>query len=107
MSVDPKRVAEIVAQFERTAGLTPKPQPKARAVAVDGEVVSDANVQVSEADPNYRKNDGGVVRVRRSDFVTINMELYEAQQQLKREDRLRRKEIDPARLGHWDDPSKD
>jgi len=41
------------------------------------------------------------VKVRRRDFVTINMELYEAQQAAKREDRLRRRLIDPARLGHW------
>jgi len=85
-------------------GLTPKPKPKAKAVVNDGEVVRDADVRVSAADPNYRGSDEGVVRVRRNDFVTINMELYEEQQRLKLEDRLRRRMIDPFRLGHWDDP---
>ena len=79
MSVDPKRTAELVALMEKALGLTPKPKPKPKAVINDGEVVRDADVRVSPADPNYRENDGGVVRVRRSDFVTINMELYEEQ----------------------------
>jgi hypothetical protein len=104
MSVDPKKTAELVAMLERALGLTPRPKEKAKAVTDEGEVVRDADVRVSPADPNYHGSDEGVVRVRRSDFVTINMELYEAQQQLKREDRLRRRMIDPFRLGHWDDP---
>jgi len=104
MSVDPRRVAELVAMVEKALGLPPKSKPKAKAVVNDGEVVRDADVRVSPADPNYRENDGGVVRVRRSDFVTINMELYEEQQRLKREDRRRRREIDPFRVGHWDEP---
>jgi len=104
MSVDPKRTAELVALMEKALGLTPRPKPKPKAVVDEGEVVRDADVRVSPADPNYRENDGGVVRVRRSDFVTVNMELYEEQQRLKREDRLRRRMIDPFRLGHWNDP---
>jgi hypothetical protein len=104
MSVDPKKTAELVAMLEKALGLTPRPKPKPRAVVNEGEVVRDADVRVSPADPNYRKSDEGIVRVRRNDFVTINMELYEAQQQAKREDRLRRRAIDPFRLGHWDEP---
>ena len=80
------------------------PSQRLKLSSNDGEVVRDADVRVSPADPNYRENDGGVVRVRRSDFVTINMELYEEQQRLKREDRRRRREIDPFRVGHWDEP---
>ena len=104
MSVDPKKTAELVAMLERALGLTPRPKEKAKVVVNEDGVVRDADVRVSPADPNYHGSDEGVVRVRRKDFVTINMELYEAQQQLKREDRLRRRMIDPFRLGHWDDP---
>jgi len=104
MSVDPKRVAELVAMVEKALGLTPRPKPKPKVVVTEDGVVRDADVRVSPADPNYRENDGGVVRVRRADFVKINMELYEAQMREKREDRLRRREIDPFRLGHWEDP---
>src|SRR5262249_39860408 len=102
MAVSPGRVAELVALMEKALGLTPKPKPKPKAVVDDGEVVRDADVRVSPADPNYHISDEGVVRVRRRDFVRINMELYEAQCEAKREDRLRRREIDPFRLGHWD-----
>ena len=105
MSVDPKRTAELVALLEKALGLTPKPKPKPKVVVSENGVVRDADVRVSPADLNYREDDGGVVKVRRNDFVRINMELYEAQQQAKREDRLRRRAIDPFRLGHWDDPT--
>jgi len=101
MAVSPERTAELVALLEKALGLTPKPKPKPKVVVSEEGVVRDADVRVSPADPNYRGSDEGVVRVRRSDFVTINMELYEAQQREKREDRLRRKALDPARLGHW------
>ena len=104
MSVDPRKTAELVALMEKALGLTPKPKPKPRAVVDEGEVVRDADVRVSAADPNYRGSNEGVVRVRRSDFVTINMELYEAQQQQKREDRRMRRALDPYRLGHWNEP---
>jgi len=87
MSVDPKKTAELVALMEKALGLTPKPKPKPKVVTTEDGVVSDADVRVSPADPNYRGSDEGVVRVRRSDFVTINMELWEAQQQQKAEDR--------------------
>jgi hypothetical protein len=66
----------------------PRPKPKPKVIANEGEVVRDAEVQVSPKDPNYRGSEEGVVRVRRSDFVTINMELWEAQQEDKR-------------VGHW------
>jgi len=101
MSVDPKRVAELVALMEKALGLTPKPKPKPKVVTNDGEVVRDAIVRVGPADRNYPKSEEGVVRVRRSDFVTINMELYEAQQEDKREARRARRRLDPYRLGHW------
>jgi hypothetical protein len=104
MSVDPKKTAELVALMEKALGLTPKPKPKPKVVTTEDGVVRDADVRVSPADPNYHGSEEGVVRVRRSQFVTINMELYEAQQQAKREDRLRRRALDPFRLGHWDEP---
>jgi hypothetical protein len=106
MSVDPRKTAELVALLEKALGLTPKPKPKPKPKVVTTEdgVVRDADVRVSEADPNYHESDRGVVRVRRSDFVRINMELYEAQMEAKREDRRRRREMDPFRLGHWNEP---
>jgi hypothetical protein len=80
----------------------PKRRPKPKAVASEGEVVRDADVKVSTADPNYSKSNEGVVRVRRADYVTINMNLYEEQQRQKMLDRVHRKMIDPARMGHWE-----
>jgi len=99
MTVDPRKTAELVALMEKALGLTPRPPPKPKVVTNEGEVIRDADVRPSPADPNHREE--GVVRVRRSDFVTINYDLYEEQQRLKREYRLRRRMIDPARLGHW------
>ena len=104
MSVDPRKTAELVALMEKALGLTPKPKPKPKAVVDDGEVVRDADVRVSPADPNYHASEEGVVRVRRNDFVRINMELYEAQMEARREDRVRRRALDPFRLGHWNEP---
>src|SRR5262245_10033955 len=101
MTVSPERTAEIVAMFEKLLGLEPKPKPKPKAVVNGGEVVRDADVRVSPADPNYRQSDEGVVRVRRSEFVTVRIDLWEEQQAIKREERRRRREIDPFRLGHW------
>jgi hypothetical protein len=99
MTVTPERKAELIAALEELIGPTPVEKPKV--VTRDSEVIRDADPHVSKADPNYREDDGGVVRVRRNDFVRINMELYEAQQQAKREDRLERRRLDPYRLGHW------
>jgi hypothetical protein len=93
--------AEVKAILDRIWG-PPKPKPKPKVVASDGELIRDALVRVGPADPNYSKSEEGVVRVRRADFVRINMEAYEAQQRQKAEDRLRRREIDPYRMGHWD-----
>ena len=101
MAVTPKRKAEIIAQLEEIMGRKLMARPKV--VVKDNEIVRDAEPHVSKADPNYPNSDRGVVTVRRSDFVTINMALWEAQQEMKREDRLRRRLIDPARMGHWDD----
>src|SRR5262249_53941668 len=102
MSVDPRKTAELVALMEKALGLTPKPKPpKPKAVVDDGQVVRDADVRVSPADPNYHGAHEGVVRVRRKDWVTVNVDLWEAQQREKAEARRARKALDPYRLGHW------
>ena len=80
---------EIEAILDEICG--PKPKPKPKVVANEGEVVRDAEVQVSPKDPNYRGSEEGVVKVRRSNFVTINMAVWEAQQEDKREARRRRR----------------
>ena len=41
------------------------------------------------------------VRPKRSDQVTIRMDLYEQQMAERREERRRRRELDPYRLGIW------
>ena len=99
MTVTPERTAELVALLEKALGITPKPKPKPKVVVNEDGVVHDADVRVSPADPNYRGSDEGVVRVRRSDFVRINIEVWEAQQRQKREDRRLRRALDPCRLG--------
>ena len=81
-------------------GILEKP-PRPKVVVKEGEVIRDADPQVPRADPNYPASEAGVVRVRRSDFVTIRMDLWEEQQREKREDRLRRRALDPARTGIW------
>jgi hypothetical protein len=101
MAVSPERVAEIVGLLEQALGLTPKPKPKPKVVTSEAKVVRDADVLVSKSDPNYPGSDEGVIRVRRTDFVTLRMDLYEEQQRQRREDRLRRKALDPCRLGLW------
>src|SRR5262245_3490265 len=99
MSVDPKKTAELVALMEKALGLAPRPPVKPKVVTNEGEVVRDADVKTSPADPNHSGD--GIVRVRRKDFVTINMELWEAQQREKAEERRMRRMLDPYRLGHW------
>ena len=99
MAVSPERTAELVALLEKALGLTPRPRPKPKVVVNEEEVVRDADVRVSPADPNYRESDEGVVRVRKGDFVRINIEVWEAQQRQKREDRRLRRALDPCRLG--------
>src|SRR5262249_23241649 len=104
MATSPERLAELVAALEKLMGLTPDMKPKRlKAVVNDGEIVRDADVRVSPSDPNYKGSEEGVVKVRRRDFVTIRLDLWEEQQRAKRDDRLRRREIDPFRMGHWDD----
>ena len=92
--------AEVDAILDRIWG-PPPPKPKPKAVTSEGEVIRDATVKVSPDDPNYRRDDGGVVKVRRNDFVRINMAAYEEQQRQRREDRRHRRRLDPSRLGHW------
>lgn len=104
MSVDPKKTAELVALMERAMGLTPKPPAKPKVVTTEEGIVRDADVRVSPADPNYHESNEGVVKVRRSEFVTVRMDLYEEQMRQKAEDRRLRRALDPFRLGHWDDP---
>jgi hypothetical protein len=90
--------AEVDAILDKIWGPAP-PKPKPKAVTNDGEVIRDATVKVSPDDPNYKKDDGGVVKVKRNDFVRINMEVWEEQQRQRREDRRHRRRLDPARLG--------
>jgi hypothetical protein len=99
MAVSPERTAELVALLEKALGLTPRPRPKPKVVVNEEEVVRDADVRVSPADPNYRGSDGGVVRVRRTDWVTVRVDLWEAQQAERTEERRRRRALDPCRLG--------
>jgi hypothetical protein len=99
-----KTEEQIEAWLDELEGIRP---PKPKTVVNQGEVVRDADPHVSRADPNYPNSNGGVVKVRRSDFVTVNMDLYEAQQRQKAEDRRLRRSLDPFRLGHWDDPQND
>jgi len=101
MAVTPERTAELVALLEKIMGLTPKPKPKAKVVTSEAGVIRDADVKVSPADPNYAGSDAGVVKVRRSDFVTVNMAAYEQQRREQEEYRRKRRALDPSRLGHW------
>src|SRR5262245_39566525 len=105
MAVTSERKAELLAMLEELMGLgptpKPKPKPKPKVVTTEAGVVRDADVRVSPTDPNYPASEGGVVRVRRTDFVTIRMDLYEEQMHQRREERLRRRMLDPCRLGHW------
>ena len=101
MPVTPERRAELKAMIEKAIG-GPLPRATRPKVVTTEElgVVRDADVKVSTADPNH-DGDKGEVRVRRSDFVTINMAVWEAQQEDKREARRMRRRLDPYRLGHW------
>ena len=99
MAVTPERKAELIAQLEEIIGPTPVERPKV--VTRDSEVIRDADPHVSKVDPNYARSNEGVVRVRRKDFVTIRMDLYEEQMREKQEARRQRRQLDPYRLGHW------
>src|SRR6476620_528801 len=85
----------------------PRPKTKPKVVTSDAEIVRDADVKVSNADPNYPKSEEGVVRVRRSEFVTIRMDLWEEQQRQKRAEKFHRKMLDPYRMGHWGPVNED
>ena len=93
----PEKRAEIDAALEEILGPVPLPRPKA--VVVKDQVVRDADVHVSKADRNYSTSTDGAVAVRRPDYVTINMAAYEEQRAERAEERRRRRELDPYRLG--------
>jgi hypothetical protein len=101
---------------------------KPRLVAAEGEIVGEAQVRVAPSDPNVRQNvwfeermaeaarkramigPSPVVTVKPGGAVRVDMEAYERQrelaEQMKREDRRRRRELDPCNLGiygSWDD----
>jgi len=106
MVVTPERKAELIAELEEIIG--PSPMPKPKVVTSEVGIVRDADVKVSSADHNYPKSDGeGIVRVRRSDFVTVNMQAYEEQRRWRREERRRRRELDPYRTGIWGPTDED
>jgi hypothetical protein len=90
--------AQIEAWFD---DLDKRRRPPPKVVVKDDAVIRDADAHVSREDPNHPGSDEGVVRVRRSDWVTVRMDLWEAQQEWKQEQRRRRRELDPFRLGHW------
>lgn len=94
MALTPERKAEI------RALLNPTKPPKPKVVTSEGDVIRDAVVRVAPEDPNARGRDDRVVSVRRPDYVTINIAAWEEQQRWKAEDRRRRRELDPFRIGH-------
>jgi hypothetical protein len=95
-----KTPAQVQAWLDSLDGIAP---PKPKAVVVEDQIVRDAEPHVSRTDPNYPNSEDGVVKVRRPPpgFVTINMQLYEQQRELKALDRRRMREIDPFGLGLW------
>jgi hypothetical protein len=96
MPVTPERLAEIKADLEEILGPTPLPKPK---VVIEEDVlVRDADVHVSRADANSKGRDE-VVQVRRPDWVTIDLAAYGRQCAERAEERRRRRELDPCRLG--------
>jgi len=99
--VTKERRAELLALFKEELGIG-KPKAKPKVVTSEAEVIRDAVVRVSPDDPNYPNSKDGTVEVRPKDWVKINMEVWEEQQRQKIEDRMRLREIDPFRLGHWD-----
>jgi hypothetical protein len=70
-----------------------------KVVAEAGKVVGEAEVRVSEADPNYRP------QAPRPGFVTVNVEVAErmwlADRAQAREEAEHRRWLDPVGLGHW------
>lgn len=96
------RNSKLFAELEKLTGLRakPTPPPKPKVVVERGEVVRDAEVAVSRADPNaVNANGAGIVQVQR---VRINMAAAERQFADREADRLDRVARDPYRLGLWD-----
>jgi len=87
---------QLKAWLDELEGIRP---PKPKAVVVEDQVVRDANSHVSRADPNYAASDDGVVKVRRRDWVTVRIDLWEEQMRQRREERRIRRALDPCRLG--------
>jgi hypothetical protein len=86
--------AEIDAKLDAIFNKPIRPKPKV--VTSDGDVVRDANVVVSPADPNAKHGADGVVSVRapepqwlRHDTVRINMQLAERQWEDRQRDEAR------------------
>jgi hypothetical protein len=96
---------EVKAILDRIWG--PPQRPKPKVVTSDAAVIRDADVQVAPDDPNYPKSEQGMVRVRRSNFVTLRIDLWEEQQRQKRAEKLHRRQLDPYRLGHWGSEDED
>ena len=102
MALTPERRAQLRIEY----GLAPEPlKPKtkpAKLVTSGGAVVSDAVVRVAPEDKNAKGHPDRVIDVRRDDrFVTINMRLAEEQFAQRQQDRMRDRQLDPMRLGHW------
>ena len=99
MAISPKREAELSAVAKEFLRDYYHTVPKPKAVVVEDQVVRDADVEVSKSDKNSPMGDDKVVRVRRPDYVTINMEAYEEQQAEKARYKRYLRELDPCRLG--------
>ena len=125
-----KTMEEFEAWLDEMDGIRPA---KPKAVVENGLVVRETEARVSNSDPNYEGSDGGVVRVRRDDWLeearrqnralihgrgrgwkvevdktTSVVEgkvdpLFEQQRDWRREQRRLRKALDPFRIGHWGD----
>jgi hypothetical protein len=109
MAITPERKAEIIAALEKKCGPLPKVMPKV-VTREDAGTIRDADVAVSRADKNYPNSDEGFVRVRRPDWVTIDIGKWEEQQAEKRRYKRYLKDLDPCRLGLYgpiDDEDED
>ena len=108
MAISPEREAELSAVAKEFLRDYYHTVPKPKAVVVEDQVVRDADVEVSKADKNCTSEDK-VVRVRRPDYVTINMAEYERQRAEKAAERQRRKwereylNLDPLIWGYDED----
>jgi hypothetical protein len=104
MAISPERDAELEAMAKEiirdlkgvaSSKITTRP----KVVAKEDQIIRDANVSVSKADKNFPASDDGMVQVRRPDYVTINIPLWEEQQEEKRRYKRYLRELDPCRLG--------